>query len=121
MSDKMSIEICINGSIMVFDAVIRRKSDAVIRRKSKDIWIKSKGNGAARYQSMLESGTANKVPVKKAKKSKPDTMSMSKHGKCGHATKSPKFRHAMKREAENAEAKRKTLPLTHQTVKELFK
>jgi len=38
--------------------------------------------------------------TKAARKNKPGTMSLGKHGRCGRATKSPKFRHAAKREAE---------------------
>ena len=47
-------------------------------------------------------------------------MGMAKHGKSGRPPKSPKLRHAIKREAEKNEIKSRK-PLSHKNVKGLFK
>jgi hypothetical protein len=48
-------------------------------------------------------------------------MGMKKHGKSGRCPKSPKLRHAMKREAERHEIKAKRSTCVHSSVSELFK
>jgi hypothetical protein len=49
-------------------------------------------------------------------------MGMAKHRKAGHTTKSPRFRHAMKLEAERNERKdRSRIREPKKNVKDLFK
>lgn len=45
-------------------------------------------------------------------------LGISKHRKSGKSPKSPKLRHAMKREAEKEETKRKTQELPYKSVKD---
>lgn len=50
-----------------------------------------------------------------------ESMGMRKHGRSGRAPKSPKLRHAMKREAERREKKRPpTTTEFNPTVKDVF-
>ncbi len=50
-----------------------------------------------------------------------DGMGMKKHGRSGYCTKSPKMRHAMKREAEKNEKKAKPSTCKYLTVTEALK
>ena len=45
----------------------------------------------------------------------------SKHRKSGHVGKSPRFRHGMKRDAEDRSIKRKSRPLKYNSVADALK
>lgn len=97
---------------------VRQKQQAI--RKTRDHEKEAKTDPTS-FPNMREAVASFKQELKMPKTGKPNQMSLHKHYVAGHASKSPRFRHALKREAEANERKdRSRLREPKSSVKELF-